>query len=400
MSADAAETAAPTGVDVAVIGGGVIGLATAWRVATAGASVAVIDERPGRAAAWAAAGMLAPATEAHYGEEGLLRLNLASRDRWPDFARELEDASGRSPGYRETGTLVVARDRDDKAALDELLTFQRGLGLPVEPLTSRACRRLEPALAPTARAGLLVGGDHQVDNRELMRALAVAVERAGVVTVAGRATAVTRDGDRATGVELADGRHLEAGTVVLAAGAWSAGLGGLPPRAVPVRPVKGQLLHLRHHPRSRSEPPLLGRNLRAAAGRRPGGPAVYLVPRGDGRIILGATVEERGQDVTVTAGAALDLLRHAYELVPDVAECELLEIVAGLRPGTPDNAPLLGPVGLDRLLVATGHFRNGILLTPITAEIVAAAVTTGRLPDLAAPFSPQRFLERDGVAVG
>jgi glycine oxidase len=365
---------------VAVVGGGAIGLAVAWRSARAGLAVTVVDAAPGRGASWAAAGMLAPVTEAHYGEEALLGLNLAALARWPSFAAELAEAAGVDPGYRETGTLTVARDADDNAALDDLYAYQRELGLEVERLRGRECRALEPALAPRVRGGILVPGDHQVDNRALVRALLAAAERAGVRLERARAAGLEVAGERVCGVRTAGERFVPADTVVLAAGAASGDLDGLPPALrPPVRPVKGQLVHLRALP---------GAALPARVIR---GLDVYLVPRGDGRLVVGATVEERGADVTVTAGAVLDLLRAAEELLPGVRECALVETVAGLRPGSPDNAPLIGPGGLDGLVVAAGHYRNGILLAPVTADAVAALLTGGAPPADLEPFSPRRF---------
>jgi glycine oxidase len=374
-----ASPAAPAG-DLAVVGGGVIGLAVAWRAAAAGLRVMVVDPAPGGGASWAAAGMLAPVTEVHYGEQALLRLNLAAAARWPGFAAELEEAAGRPVGYLACGTLSVARDADDLAALDDLYRFQQGLGLEVERLRSRECRSLEPGLAPGVRGGVLVPGDHQVDNRALVGALLAAAARAGVVLRPATARGLRVAGGRVRGVVLDGGETLAAGTVVLAAGCWSGALDGLD-RALlpPVRPVKGQLLHLR----GPAAAPLARRNVR--------GLEVYLVPRADGRVVVGATVEEQGYDQRVTAGAVHRLLRAAAELLPDVDELELTETVVGLRPGSPDNAPLLGQSGLDGLVVATGHYRNGILLTPVTADAVTELLVDGRTPAAIAPFSPRRF---------
>ena len=375
--------------DALVVGGGVIGLGIAWRAALAGMAVTVVDEAPGRGASWAAAGMLAPVTEVHYGERPLLSLNLAAAARWPAFAAEVEEASGLPVGYRPGGTLAVARDADDNAALEDLYQFQLRCGLEVERLRSRECRQLEPGLAPSIRGGILAAGDHQVDNRALVEALLVACQRAGVRMVRGRVAELTVEADRVTGVLLAgggpdpsraDGETLAAGVVVLAAGCWSGGLRGLAAAVLPpVRPVKGQLLYLR----GPADQPLCSRNVR--------GLEVYVVPRTDGRVVVGATIEEQGFDTTVTAGAVADLLRAALELLPDVAELELAETVVGLRPGSPDNAPMLGPAGPDGLVVATGHYRNGILLTPVTADAIAELLATGRVPEMTAPFAPGRF---------
>ncbi len=371
--------------DVVVLGGGAIGLATAWRAAEAGLGVTVVDPAPAQGATWAAAGMLAPVTEVHYGEETLLRLNLASNARWPAFAEALVDAAGADIGYRQCGALMVARDRDDMEALDALYAFHQRLGLEVTRLRGREARESEPALAPRTRGGILVEGDHQVDNRALGWALLAACERAGATLVRERATGVTWAGDRVTGVVLERGEALAAGTTVVAAGAQTGTLAGLPACLQQVRPVKGQLLHLRTAPFDAGAPPLASRNLR--------GLEVYIVPRPDGRLVVGATVEERGADTTVTAGAVRDLLRAAWEILPGIDDLELTETVAGLRPCSPDNAPLLGPAGPEGLVAATGHFRNGVLLTPVTAETLTEVLTTGTVPDLIAPFAPGRFAQ-------
>lgn len=365
--------------DVLVVGGGVIGLAIAWRAAQRGLRVTVLDPAPGSGASHAAGGMLAPVTEVHYGEVPLLQLNLASAARYADFAAELTKASGLDVGYRQGGTLSVAFDTDDKATLDDLAAYQDSLGLKAEALSSRECRRLEPMLSPSVRGGLLVHDDHQVDNRRLVTALLAACTAAGVDLIAESGGHLDVDGGRAVGV---DGRR--ATTVVLAAGCWSAELAGLPDDAIPpVRPVKGQILRLR----TPAAYPLLGRTVRAVVRGNP----VYLVPRTDGEIVLGATTEEMGFDTRVTAGAVYEILRDAHELVPGLAECELVESIARLRPGSPDNAPLIGTTSLDGLVAATGHYRNGILLAPVTADTVADLLATGRTDDLIAAFSPRRF---------
>ncbi len=370
--------------DVVIVGGGVIGLAIAWRTAQAELSVAVVDKEPGRGASHAAAGMLAPVTEVHYGEEALLALNLASADLYPSFVKELEAATGMNVGFRPCGTLFVGADDDDTAAIDDLFRFQRELGLPVRRLRRRECRELEPLLSPRVRSGIVAGGDHQIDSRRLVKALIAANAQLGAKLHGQQAASLRLDGNRAIGVTLADGEVLDAAVVVLAAGSWSGALPGLPAESrPPVRPVKGQILRLR----GSADAPLLTRTVRALVH----GASVYLVPRTDGEVIVGATVEERGFDSTVTAGAVYELLRDAAEIVPGVSELELVEARAGLRPGSPDNAPLLGSMSVDGLVIATGHFRNGILLTPVTADAVAELLVTGHAPELIAPFSPLRF---------
>ncbi|AZM64815.1 MULTISPECIES: glycine oxidase ThiO [unclassified Streptomyces] len=371
--------------DVLVVGGGIIGLVTAWRAAQRGLATTVVDPEPGGGAAQVAAGMLAAVTELHYGEETLLGLNLASARRYPAFAAELTELTGHDLGYRRSGTLAVALDADDRAHLRELHALQQRSGLDAQWLSGRECRRLEPMLAPGVRGGLRVDGDHQIDPRRLAAALVTACERSGVTVRRAWAERLVVTGGRATGVVTADGAELGAGQVVLAAGSLSGRLAGVPPDVLPpVRPVKGQVLRLTmpgHHG------PFLSRTVRAVVR----GSHVYLVPRENGELVIGATSEELGWDTTVTAGGVYGLLRDAHELVPGITELPLAETRAGLRPGSPDNAPLLGPTELDGLLLATGHYRNGVLLTPVTGDALADVLTTGELPREARPFTPRRF---------
>lgn len=340
-----------------------------------------MDPEIGRGASYAAAGMLAPVTEAHYGEEPLLRLNMASADLYPRFVRDLESETGIEVGYRRCGTLLVARDNDDNAALSEVFAFQQRLGLQVRRLRSAELRELEPALSPSVRGGIEVTGDHQVDNRALLDALMQACRTREVGFVPAGVKEISRTGDRATGVVTTEGTDIPAEAVVLAAGARSASIDGVP--ALPVRPVKGQLLHLR----ARDGMPLIGHNLR--------GLDVYMVARPDGRLVVGATVEELDFDDAPTAGAVHDLLRFAYELLPGITEMEVVEISVGHRPATPDNAPLLGQTAVADLIVATGHYRNGVLLLPVTADAIARLVVTGEVPDSIAPFAPTRYERAD-----
>ncbi|MEU9269510.1 glycine oxidase ThiO [Streptomyces sp. NPDC048251] len=375
----------PRTSDVLVIGGGIIGLVTAWRAAQRGFATAVVDPAPGGGAAQVAAGMLAAVTELHHGEQTLLGLNLASARRYPEFAAELTELTGHDLGYRRCGTLAVALDSDDRAHLRELHALQQQSGLESEWLSGRECRRLEPLLAPGVRGGLRVDGDHQIDPRRLTAALVAACERAGVAFHRVRAERLSVVGERATGVVTPDGTALEAGQVVLAGGSLSGRLAGVPQDVLPpVRPVKGQVLRLTVPPRYA---PFLSRTVRAVVR----GSQVYLVPRENGELVVGATSEELGWDTTVTAGGVYELLRDAHELVPGITELPLTETRAGLRPGSPDNAPLLGPTALAGLLLATGHYRNGVLLTPVTGDAMAHALATGELPDEARPFTPRRF---------
>ena len=370
-----------------MVGGGTIGLASAWKIAATGMSVAVVDPEPGHGASWAAAGMLAPVSEVHHGEEALLALALASARRWPAFAAELTEAVGRPIGYRTSGTLVVAVDEGDRAWAHDLFAFQLELGLGVQWLTGRRARQLEPSIAPGVRAAIWTPGDHQVDNRLLVAALLDAATGAGAVLHQERAAALECASGSVSGVHLDGGKTLRAGAVVLAAGSWSAQLGGLPAGAAPaVRPVKGQILRLLPCERA----PVLTRTVRGIVQ----GSSVYVVPREDGTVVVGATVEEKGFDTAVTAGAVYELLRDAHRVVPGITEMILGEVTTGLRPGSPDNAPIVGPAaipGVDGLVVATGHYRQGILLTPLTAAAVAAMVSGDEPPEEMAPFGPGRF---------
>jgi glycine oxidase len=346
-------------VDVAVVGGGVIGLACAWRARQRGLDVLLVDRGDlGAGTSRAAAGMLAPVGEADPQERALLAHNLESARRWPSFAAELADVTGLDVGYRTCGTLLVARDRDEAEHVERERALRERLGLEVERLLGSEARRREPALAPSLRLALALPADHAVEPVRVVDALIEACRRAGV--------------HLRPHTPVDDLASLPAARVVVAAGAWSGALG-----RVPVRPVKGQALRLRDP----SGPGLCDHVLRFEGG--------YLVPRGDGRYYLGATMEERGFDTAVTALGVYELLREAAEVIPGVLELEIDEAFAGLRPGTPDNAPIVGTDPADeRIVWATGHFRNGILLCPLTAELVADELAGGR-PDH--PLRPERF---------
>jgi glycine oxidase len=375
--------------DAVVIGGGVIGLSCAWRAARRGASVAVVErERPPAGATRVSAGMLAPIGELMFGEPELLAMTLASRELYADFVAELEAATGLSTGYRHQGALHVALDRDEAAELRRIHELQLSLGLAAEWLPPRRCRELEPGLSPSCNGGVYAAGEASVDPRQLAAVLVAALAAEGAELRTGEEPAEPLlEGERLAGVRTSGGAELRAGAVVLAAGAWSGQAAWLPePARPPVRPVKGQIVELR------------ALDGEAPCERIIGAERVYLVPRPDGRLIAGATVEEQGFDATVTAGAVHEILREAYRLLPEIAELELVEAAVGLRPGTPDNLPLIGPGGLDGLLWATGHYRNGVLLAPLTAEAVAELLANGELPAAAAAANPRR-LDRDAAGL-
>jgi glycine oxidase len=392
--------------DIIVAGGGVIGTAVAWRAAKSGQTVILIDPGTGDPAtddkaSLVAAGMLGPVSESVFGEQDLLNLNLYAVDRFPAFNRELEDATGLETGLRTEGTLAVAYDSGDLAALDRLTDFRHAIGLQAERLDARATRRLEPFLAPSTRGGVLATGDLSVDNRRYAAALRAAAAGAGVRTIRGTVTEVAGGRVRATmvsgpessgpalsGTSPASAVTLTARHVVVAAGHATRSIDGVPAEIrAAIRPVKGQILRLRH---PGNLPHILTRTVRAIVQ----GHDLYFVPRRDGELVVGATQEER-DDRDVTAGAVHDLLRDAGHAVPAVSELIFAEASAGLRPGTSDNGPVLGRAGGSggdgSLIIAAGHFRNGILLSAVTADAVAALLGGGETHPAWAPFRPVRF---------
>jgi glycine oxidase len=387
MNRDQNPEQAKRSCDAVVVGGGLIGLSIAFELRRRGIDAIVVEAGvPGSGATRVAAGMLAPVGELDFGEPALLELNLASAGLYPDFVEAVEASSGGGVDYRRVGGLHVALDRDEAAELKRVLELQLSLGLSSRWLGPGASRVLEPGLAPGLNGSVLVEGDGIVDPRALAASLLVGLEREGVTVLTGtRVVELEVDRDRVRGVRLDDGSTIATGTVIAAAGAESGRSSWLPERdRPPVRPVKGQVVELRGAP----EDPVCNRIL---ASER-----VYLVPRTDGRLILGATVEELGFDTSVTAGGIHELLREAYRLLPDVAEMEFVAATAGLRPGTPDNLPVIGPTSTPGLIMATGHYRNGILLAPVTAQAVADMVKSGAGPDDEAEgpisaASPARF---------
>ncbi len=367
---------------VAIIGAGVIGLGIAWRLASRGLSVTVFDRgAAGTGASHAAAGMLAACAEAEPGEEALIALGRESQARWPGFAEEVRRASGIDVELRQEGTLAIALTADDQARLHHHLEFQLKLGLPLQWISAAETRRREPHLAGKLAGAVWSPEDHQVENRKLAKALYVAAEAAGALirehTPVGE---ISTAGPRTDGIILADGTKFAADVVVLAAGAWSRSIGGLAPELrPPVRPIKGQMLALRMDPSS----PLLRHVLWA--------PGVYMVPRKDGRMICGATVEEKGFDTTLTAGGVLTLLEAAWRAIPAIEELPIEEMWVGHRPGSRDDAPILGPAPLEGLVYATGHHRNGILLTPVTADAIAQLILEGSVAPAIRSFGIDRF---------
>ena len=370
-------------VDLIVAGGGVIGLACAWSAMRRGLRVVVVERAESTAGATrVAAGMLAPVGELQHGEEVLLEMTVVAAEMYAEWAGEVEEASGRPTGYERLGSLHVALDRDEAADLRRRHELQRSVGLNAEWLGPRACRRLEPGLHPSLNGGVLVEGEAVVDPRLLAEALRVALAGGGTeMRFGAEVVGLVEEGGRPAGVRLSGGEELRSRAVVCATGSWSGGGESWLPEEVrpPVRPVKGEVVELE---------PRRGERLceRIVASER-----VYVVPRADGRAILGATMEEAGFDEAVTAGGVLELLREAYRLLPEVAEMEVAEVAAGLRPGSPDNVPIVGRSELDGLVLATGHHRNGILLAPLTGEAVADVLEGGEIEGPLAKADPRRF---------
>jgi glycine oxidase len=372
----------PSKPNVAIIGAGVIGLAIAWRLAARGTPVRVFDRgAAGAGASHAAAGMLAACAEAEPGEEALVALGRESQARWPAFAAELLAASGIDVELRPEGTLLLALTADDQARLTHQLVFQQKLGLPLQWISAADTRRREPHLAGKLAGAVFSPEDRQVDNRKLVTALRVAAEAAGAsVSEYQPVSAISSRGGRVDGIILGDGTKVPADVVVLAAGAWARSIEGVDPKLrPPVRPIKGQMLALRMDPAA----PLLNHVVWA--------PGAYLVPRRDGRLLVGATVEEKGYDTSLTAGGILTLLEAAWRAVPAIEELPVDEMWVGHRPGSRDDAPILGAGPIDGLIYATGHHRNGILLAPTTADAIARLVLDGAIEALVRPFGIERF---------
>ncbi len=364
--------------DVAIAGGGVIGVCIALELAQAGLKVALFDARePGREASWASAGIISPAPE-NAGMIPLVPLCRASAALYPEFVRGIEEISGRNVGFRQKGTLEILLGADAPEELSTIIALHHGLGLKAQPLSAEKARELEPSVTERAEAAILRPQEASVDNRELTPAALQAARSKGVEIFPGEAAlGIWREGLQCHGLKLKGGK-VEAKWTVIAAGSFSAQIEGAAPYA-PVIPAKGQMICLR------SDSVKMQRVLWSEN--------IYLVPRNDGRILAGATVERVGFDRTVTAGGLKKLLDAAIELAPELASARVDESWAGLRPDTPDHLPVLGPCDAEGLLFATGHFRSGILLAPVTARLVTEWITTQKVSVDWERFSPMRFLE-------
>jgi glycine oxidase len=369
----------PATADVAVAGAGIIGLSIAWRLALRGLSVAVFERSAaGAGASLAATGMLAAAAEHEPGCHDLLALALESQRQWPQFCIALEQQSGVSIDFREDGTLVVALGRDEVERLRFRHDLHKRCGLATRWLGGTEVRALEPALRPSVAAGLHCADDHQVDPRLVMAALRSACLAAGVRLFERCAvTDVDIEGGRACGLVTTQGA-CRAPTVVLTAGAWTTDV--VPPGLkVPVRPLKGQSLALR----TTAETGTLAHIVWTEQ--------IHMAPKSDGRLIVGATVEERGFDDAITAGGVYALLEGARRAFPAIEEMAIDAIWTGVRPSSIDDAPVLGVTPVPGLVLATGHHRNGYLLAPATAFAIEALIADGALPAVAQPFGLDRF---------
>jgi len=373
MSSLARETA-----EHLIVGGGVIGLSLAFELLQRGRSVIVLErgEEPGRGATDVAAGMLAPISEADTGPDAVVGFGQDSLRRYPEFVERVEKVSGVDCAYRTDGMIWVATNRDERAELEHIEETLRGKGLEAHRLGANEVLEREPHLSPRVTGGLLVTGDHQVDPRALVRSLVAAIRALGGRVEVGHSVERIADDGFVSG-RSADGSTFEyqAERVILAAGAWGEEI-SLPVAAPGLRPVKGQLVRLRGTP-------LVRHVLRT--------PEVYLVPRATGELLIGATAEEMGFDVQPTAGAVLDLLRHAWELLPGIYDLELAEINVGLRPALMDHLPAIGPTETESLFLSLGHFRHGILLAAASAHYLAELLHTGENQQELQPFLPERL---------
>ena len=370
--------------DVAIIGGGIIGSSIAWELARNKLRVVVLDrQQPGREASWAAAGILSPAPESPAAFP-MVSLGRASLELYPEFVAAIEEDSGESAGFRPKGTLQAFFARDADRELSTFIALHHGLGLAAEALRIEEARELEPALSEDVLAAALRPEEASVDNRALTRAVILAAQHAGAEFRSDlQVKELLREGNRCTGVVTA-GEPIAAGTVVLAAGCFSADIAGVSAYA-PVRPARGQMVALRAPPRVQIERVLWSER-------------VYIVPRNDGRLVAGSTVEYVGFEKGLTTAGLQEILSAAIEIAPALKNAAIEETWSGLRPDSPDHLPILGPTDLDGFLVATGHFRSGILLAPITAKLMREWITERSVSINWEAFSPMRFLAAQRAA--
>jgi glycine oxidase len=371
---------------IAIVGGGIIGLSIGWQLLRRGEEVTIFERgHTGSEASWVAGGLLGPHSEVGFEDEAFLRAAVLSLERYTAFLDELSEDTGERIPLDARGTLMVAFDRDDAERIRRLYEFRMHLGLPVQWLQGGEVREREPLLSPRVTGAISLPDDSQVNNRRLVGALKTAfIKRGGTVRENTPVTSITIRGDRAVGVVTAEGESASQ-CVVLAAGCWSGQIDGIPPALrPPVRPVKGQIASLRQ-----SDDVTFASVIRS--------PDIYIVPKDDGRLIVGATQEEKGFDKTPTAGEVMRLLERAWEAVPSIYDLPIDSIDVGLRPGSRDHMPIIGAAPINDLYYATGHFRHGILLAPLTAYAMRDLIVDGKTMDCLLPFAASRFTTRPAM---
>ncbi len=367
--------------DVVIVGGGIIGGSIAFELARWNLRVAVLDRQElMHEASWAAAGMLSPAPD-NPAAIPLVPLGRASLALYPNFVAAVEEASEMRTGYRTGGALEVLCHGDEERELSTLVALHHGLGLACEPLRLEEAREMEPALGRDARAATFLPDEASVNTRLLTAAVLAAAETAGTTLCPGmEVTSLAKAGDRCIGVRTAEDETISAQHVVLAAGCWTSRISEAAPYA-PTRPVRGQMVALRHAGKP------IRRVLRSERG--------YIVPRDHStpqKLVAGSTLENAGYEKAVTSGGLEQILGAVNELAPSLAGAEIVETWSGLRPGTPDQLPIIGPTDIEGLMIATGHYRNGILLAPVTAKLITEWITEGRTMLNGEDFNPLRFM--------
>lgn len=369
--------------NIAVIGGGIAGLSVAFRLTKLGHNVTIYDPATATGASYAAAGMLAPASEVNFSEIPLLRLMQKSGEMWKSFASEIESISGLDIGYRTEGTLLVGFDQNDASEFKRICEFQREFGIEVTQLSRSQIRELEPNLNPSISFASLIKGDHQVDNRELLKALITSLDKFGVEIVNSLVVGIHMNTNNRYSFSLQNGKQLESDILILSPGAMIHTISGLPREiSTSIRPVKGQIIRVISKDRN-----FLRHVLRAKVANQ----SVYLVPRNTGEIVIGATQEEVGFDDTAKVRPIAELLTNACRIVPAIGESHFEEQVVRYRPGSIDNAPIIGRYDNSNLYLSLGHFRHGILLSAALSHYLAQAIDSGKEPLEIMEFGPMRL---------
>lgn len=365
---------------ISIIGGGVIGLSLGWQIARKGAEVEIYErETAGKGAGWVAAGMLTPQAELGFEEIELFNLSRKSLDIYPKFLKELNEDSGMDVKMDRCGSLFAGFDSDDMRRLRRLYDFREKVDLPAKWLTGTEAKELEPMLSPKCTCGLWMPDDAQIENRDLLDALNTAAKNRGCVIHENSEVSSVKTEDGKVKAIVVNGNVIASPNIIVAAGAWSKQIEGIPENILPpVRPVKGQIMSLSMNSESKLTHAVRGRD-------------VYLVPKADGRLIVGASNEEMGFDTNPTAGEIYRILERAWETVPGIYEYPIQEIKVGLRPGSRDHEPIVGDSEIEGLYFATGHYRSGILLAPVTAVELSEWFVTGKKSEALEHFHLSRF---------